>query len=269
MTFQQLLKVSRNNIKNLSEETSYDNIDDNKFNPTNFDQEILHPYHAPFLRQIFFLNYFVFTTASTPYPWNKGGLHKTNGLVISFYVKNEYLDDLKNYCKKYNLEFVKHSYSELARVGKNSGNDFSSLENVSTHVGVYDPSNNKNLYINLINFFAKLYNYEEYDEKDNFYEELERKILEEDPRVVSCMLLVEKLQKYVKVFYHPVYIDYSSFRIGASKEAYEKLQNLTTHTIKICDWKSEEECDFHILLLTNNMSMRSLEALNLVLNIFN
>jgi len=263
MSFEQLLNVARNNIikclKTPLKEFTIKNR--HTCNPTNFEPHMLHPWSEPFIIQIYYLNYYVFTTASTNDPWNKGGLHQNNGMSILFYIRNEHLKPLEEYCNSNKLLVSVITYSELEQVGKNVNIDFTPLYNETIHIEVYDPNEKcHTLYLKLIKFFNEytkdiLYSLDEEIDineswyfKNNFYQTLETQILENET-IKYNMVLLEKLKQYVKVFYHPIYINYSAFRLGVSKEILEKLKKMTTHKIEILDWKPSEKCEYHINLL--------------------
>ncbi len=285
MSFEQLLDISRNNIikclKTPHEEFTIKNR--HTCNPTNFESHMLHPWSRPFIIQIYYLNYYVFTTASTNDPWNKGGLHQHNGMTILFYIKHEHLRALENYCNSNKLLVSNVSYSELDQVGKNVNIDFTPLYNEATHIEVYDPDENShNLYLKLLKFFNEytkdlLYSLDGVDDddsmylKNDFYQTLYQEILN-DETIKYNMVLLNKLKQYVKVFYHPIYINYSAFRLGVSKDVLEKLKKMTTHKVHILDWKPEEKCEYHINLLQDWEKNRivyytSLEVLSNLLKI--
>ena len=260
MSFEQLLRIARNNIMSCLN-TSLENFtisNRTTCNPTNFEPHMLHPWSEPFIGQIYFLNYHVFTTASINHPWNRGGLWPNNGMNILFYIQNEHLKPLEEFCIKNKLLVSKVDYEELDQIGKNVNIDFTPLYKIATHIEVYDPDENcHNLFLKLYNFFEdftkdNLYSKEEDTDfwffKNNFYEKLEREILN-DETIKYNMILLNNLKQYVKVFYHPIYINYSAFRLGVSKEILEKLKKMTTHKIEILDWKPSEKCDYHINLL--------------------
>lgn len=77
MSFEQLLDIARNNILECLKTPIEEFTRENWYtcNPTNFEPHMLHSWSKPFIFQIYYLNYYVFTTASTNDPWNKGGLH--------------------------------------------------------------------------------------------------------------------------------------------------------------------------------------------------
>jgi hypothetical protein len=263
MSFEQLLEISRNNIQECLK-TPIENFriqNRYTYNPTNFEDHMLHPWSKPFISQIYYLNHYVFTTASTNEPWDKGGLHKENGMSIYFYIKNKDLKPLEEFCIYNKLLVTLVNYNELEQISENNNIDFRPLYNETTHIEVYDPDQNShNLYLKLINFFNDytkdlLYSLDEDIDineswyfKNNFYQILEKEILD-DETIKYNMILLEKLKEYVKVFYHPIYINYSAFRLGVSKEILEKLKKMTTHKIDFIEWKPEEKCEYHINLI--------------------
>uniref|UniRef100_A0A6C0HDV0 Uncharacterized protein n=1 Tax=viral metagenome TaxID=1070528 RepID=A0A6C0HDV0_9ZZZZ len=260
MSFEQLLNVARNNIMKclIIPPENFDIKNRYTCNPTNFEPHMLHPWSEPFIGQIYFLNYYVFTTASINHPWNRGGLWPNNGMNILFYIRNEHLKPLEEFCAKNKLLVSKVDYEELDQIGLNVNIDFTPLSKVSTHIEVYDPDENcHTLFLKLYNFFEdftkdNLYSKEEDMDfwffKNNFYEKLEREILN-DTNIKYNMVLLNNLKNYVKVFYHPIYINGSAFRLGVSKNVLEKLKTMSTHKIHILDWKPSEKCDYHINLI--------------------
>ena len=244
---------------------------------------MLHPWCRPFIIQIYYLNYYVFTTASTNNPWDNRGLHENNGMFILFYIKNEHLKPLEEYCNSNKLLVSVITYSELDQVGENVNIDFTPLYNETTHIEVYDPDENShNLYLKIIKFFNEytkdiLYSLDEEIDineswyfKNNFYQTLETQILDNET-IKYNMVLLEKLKQYVKVFYHPIYIDYSAFRLGVSKEILEKIKKMSTHKVHFNKWKPEQKCDYHINLIIDwekgYKSYTSLEVLSNLLEI--
>jgi hypothetical protein len=260
MSFEQLLNVARNNIMKclIIPPENFDIKNRYTCNPTNFEPHMLHSWSEPFIGQIYFLNYYVFTTASINHPWNRGGLWPNNGMNILFYIKNEHLNPLEEFCAKNKLLVSKVDYEELDQIGLNVNIDFTPLSKVSTHIEVYDPDENcHTLFLKLYNFFEdftkdNLYSKEEDMDfwffKNNFYEKLEREILN-DTNIKYNMVLLNNLKNYVKVFYHPIYINGSAFRLGVSKNVLEKLKTMSTHKIHILDWKPSEKCVYHINLI--------------------
>lgn len=206
-------------------------------------------------------------------------------MCIYFYIKNKDLKPLEDYCNSNKILVSLVGYSELEQIGKNNNIDFTPLYNETTHIQVYDPNEKcHTLYLKLIKFFNEytkdiLYSLDEDIDineswyfKNNFYEILEKEILDHET-IKYNMVLLEKLKEYVKVFYHPIYINYSAFRLGVSKEILEKLKKMTTHKVHFNEWKPQEKCDYHINLIIDwekgYKTYSSLEVLSQLLKIIN
>lgn len=275
MSFQLLLETARSNILECVK-SSPETFDNQRYicNPTNFENHMLHPWSEPFIGQIYFLNYYVFTTASTNWPWERGGLHQDNNMAIYFYIPNHLLDDLKKFCNENNLKLELAGYDELEQIGKNIEVDFTSLSKELTHICVSDTDEtSSNLYLTLLNYFnslngciyAEVENHIHWFLKNDFYEILEEKI-NNDKTIRYGLVLLNKLKQHVKIFYHSVYKNDSRFRLGVSREILEKLLTMKDFIVHVLDWKAPEKCDYHITLLPR-FEYNSVKGLSRILSV--
>jgi len=129
-------------------------------------------------------------------------------LSILFYIRNEHLKPLEEYCNSNKLLVSVITYSELEQVGKNVNIDFTPLYNETIHIEVYDPNEKcHTLYLKLLNFFNEytkdlLYSLDGIDDddsmylKNDFYQTLDQEILK-DETIKYNMVLLEKLKQYI------------------------------------------------------------------------